>query len=75
LSQVSRRGFPNWSIGVEVNIPIGLRSGLGEKDRLDANVLGAEQRFIELARALADQVRSTYRDRASRPRRNKYGLA
>lgn len=62
LSQVSKRQFPNWSIGVEVSIPIGLRSGLGEKDRLEANVLAAEQRYIEQSRALGDQVRSTYRE-------------
>ncbi len=62
LSQVSKRQFPNWSIGVEVSIPIGLRSGLGEKDRLEANVLAAEQRYIEQSRALGDQVRATYRE-------------
>jgi outer membrane protein len=64
LSQVRRRDFPNWSVGVEVNIPIGLRSGLGEKDRLEAQVLNAEQLEIELSRALENQVRSTYRELA-----------
>ena len=62
VSQVAKRQFPNWSVGVEVNIPIGFRSGLGEKDRLEANVLSAEQRYVELSRTLADQVRSTYRE-------------
>lgn len=62
VSQAVKRDFPNWSVGVEVNIPIGFRSGLGEKDRLEANVIGAEQRYIELSRVLADQVRSTYRE-------------
>ena len=64
LTQVSKRQFPNWSIGVEVNIPIGLRSGLGEKDRLDANVLAAEQRYIELSRTLGDMVRASHRELA-----------
>ena len=64
LSQVSKRQFPNWSIGVEVNIPIGLRSGLGEKDRLDANVLAAEQRYIAQSRALGDMVRASHRELA-----------
>jgi outer membrane protein len=64
LSQVRRRDFPNWSVGLEVNIPIGLRSGLGEKDRLEAQVLNAEQLEIELSRALENQVRSTYRELA-----------
>jgi len=62
LSQVSRRSFPNWSVGLEVSIPIGFRSGLGEKDRLEAQVLSAEQQQIELARALEDQVRATWRE-------------
>jgi propionyl-CoA carboxylase alpha chain len=35
---------------------------LGEKDRLEANVLSAEQRYVEQSRRLADQVRSTYRE-------------
>jgi outer membrane protein len=64
LTQVRKRDFPNWSVGVEVNIPIGLRSGLGEKDRLEAQVLNAEQQEIELSRALENQVRSTYRELA-----------
>jgi outer membrane protein TolC len=62
LQQVTKRQFETWSVGVEVNVPIGLRSGFGEKDRVEANVLGAEQRYIEQSRALADQVRATCRD-------------
>jgi outer membrane protein TolC len=49
-------------VGVEVNIPIGFRSGLGEKDRADAGVLAAEQRYIERSRLLTDDVRATYRE-------------
>jgi outer membrane protein len=64
LTQVGKRDFPNWSVGLEVNIPIGLRSGLGEKDRLEAQVLNTEQQEIELSRALENQVRSTYRELA-----------
>ncbi len=62
LQQVTKRQFPNWSLGVEVTIPIGFRSGFGEKDRLDAQVLGAQQRYIEQSRTLEEQVRSTYRE-------------
>ncbi len=62
VHQVFRRDYPNWSVGVEINIPIGLRSGLGEKERLEANVLGAEQRYIEQSRSLEDRVRATYRE-------------
>ena len=62
VSQVTRRQFPNWGIGLEVNIPIGFRSGLGEKDRLDAEVVNAQQNAIELSRSLEAQVRETYRE-------------
>ena len=62
LTQVSKRDFPNWSIGVEVNIPIGFRSGLGEQDRLEAEELAAQQRYIERSRMLEDQVRAAYRE-------------
>ncbi len=62
LSQVMRREFPNWSVGVEISIPIGLRNGLGEKERLEAQTMSAEQNYIEQSRMLEEQVRSTYRE-------------
>ena len=62
ISQVSKRDFQTWTIGVEVSIPIGFRSGLGEKDRLQAEVVLAEQRYIEQARALEQQVRTSHRE-------------
>jgi outer membrane protein len=62
ISQVTKRQFPNWNIGVEVNIPIGFRSGLGEKDRLDAQVLTSQQAYIEESRVLEEQVRGAYRE-------------
>lgn len=62
VSQAVSRDYPNWSVGVEVSIPIGLRSGLGEKERLKAEVIRAEQRYIDQARTLEEQVRSTYRE-------------
>ncbi|MGH7492339.1 MAG: TolC family protein [bacterium] len=62
LSQAAKRDFPNWSVGVEVSIPIGFRSGLGEKDRLEAQVLSAQQNYIEISRLLEEQVRTTHRE-------------
>jgi outer membrane protein TolC len=56
------REFPSWSIGVEVKIPIGLRRGLGERDRLRAGVALAEQQYIQQGRELEEEVRSSYRD-------------
>ena len=62
LSQVFKRKFPGWSVGVEVSIPIGLRSGLGERDRLEAGSLSAQQSYIELSLLLEKQVRTSYRE-------------
>jgi len=62
LNQAIKRDYPTWSVGVEVNIPIGLRSGLGEKDRLEAQVESAHQRSIEYSRQLEEQVRAAYRE-------------
>jgi outer membrane protein TolC len=62
LSQVSKREFPNWNIGFELNIPIGFRQGLGEKDRLEALVSGAQQQYTELSRSIEEQVRSAWRE-------------
>ncbi|HXX62913.1 MAG TPA: TolC family protein [Bacteroidota bacterium] len=64
LNQVLKRDYPSWSLGVAVNIPVGFRSGLGEKDRLDAGVLSAQQHKVELSRALDQQVRAAYRELA-----------
>lgn len=62
LHEAINRDFRTWSVGVEVRIPIGFRSGLGERDRLQAEVAGAEQRYTEQARALEEQVRASYRE-------------
>lgn len=62
LSQVFKRKFPGWSIGVELSLPIGLRRGLGEKDRLEAGSQNAKQNYIELSRTLEKQVRTSYRE-------------
>jgi len=62
LSQVFKREYPGWSLGVQINIPLGLRSGLGESDRLEGEVIVAEQRYVELSRILEEQIRSTYRE-------------
>ncbi len=49
-------------MGVEISLPIGLRTGLGEEDRLEAGLYGAKQNYIELARNLEQQVRTAYRE-------------
>jgi outer membrane protein TolC len=62
LSQALKRQFPLWSVGVELTLPILYRRGLGEEERLDAEVIIAEQRLVQLSRVLEEQVRASYRD-------------
>jgi len=67
--QAASRDFPGWSVGVEVTIPLGFREGLGEKKRLDAEVVRAEQRRIELGRVLEEEVRAAHREVSRSPDR------
>ena len=62
LNQVFKRKFPGWSVGVELNVPIGFRTGLGEKDRLEAAVFYAKQNYVEFSRALEQSVRAAHRE-------------
>jgi outer membrane protein len=62
LSQAINRDFRTWSAGVELTVPIGLRPGLGEQERLEAETNIAEQRYIQKRRLLEEQVRASYRE-------------
>ena len=69
LSQAIRRTYPAWSIGVELNIPVGFRSGLGEQDRLEAELMSAEQRYVQQERTLEEQIRTSSRELGNGQRR------
>ncbi len=69
LRQAVNRDFPNWHVGLEVQVPIGFRSGLGEQDRLEAEVIIAEQRYEQEGRILEAEVRSSYRELSNGQRR------
>ncbi len=62
LSEIFQRKYPGWSVGLEITLPIGLRTGLGEEDRLEAGLYGAKENYTGLARSLEQQVRSAYRE-------------
>lgn len=62
LSQSLKRQFPTWAIGAEFSLPILFRTGLGEEERLDAEVVIAEQRLIQLSRMLEEDVRMSCRE-------------
>ena len=69
VGQALRREFPTWSVGLELTVPIGLRTGLGERDRLEAEVGIAEQSRIQQIRALEEEVRANFRELANGRRR------
>ncbi len=62
LNQGINLDYPTWSVGLELTVPIGLRSGLGEQGRLEAQVLSAQQRAVAVSRQLDEQVRATHRE-------------
>ncbi len=60
-SQVRERDFPTWSAGIQVSVPIFLREGRGEYDRLRGEAEQAAQDYESARRILADDVRSAHR--------------
>ncbi len=62
ITQLTKRDFPDWNIGVELTLPIGFRSNSGEKERLEAESTNAQQVYIELSRNLEEKVRSAWRE-------------
>jgi outer membrane protein TolC len=61
-SQVWDGDFPTWWVGLELSVPIGLREGRGERDRLRAEIERAEQRIAGLRRDLEVLVRARHRE-------------
>jgi len=64
LNQVIKREYPGWSVGLELSVPIGFRSDIGEKDRLEAVAFIAQQQYIELSHTLEESVRKAHRELA-----------
>lgn len=69
VHEANRRDYPNWSVGLEVSIPIGFRSGRGEKDRLEAELASSEQRALDEERRIESAFLQNYRDVANGNRR------
>lgn len=61
-SQAIGRDYPNWSIGVKFAMPIGLRTGGGERDRLSAERMRREQLYMDTKRKLEEDVRAYHRE-------------
>ena len=69
FDQVVHRDFPTWSAGVRVEVPIPLREGRGERDRLRGEVARAEQRQLAIRHDLEEEVRAAHRELAHSMRR------
>lgn len=69
LRHVIRRDYPAWRVGVEISVPLGMRTGLGEQDRLDAEVVIAEQRYAQATRVLEEEIRAQCRELQNGSRR------
>ena len=61
-SQVFGRDFPTWSLGLRLTLPLGLREGRGERDRLRAEVQLAESQLLAVQRELEENVRNRQRE-------------
>ena len=69
VRQAVNRDYPSWRVGLELSVPLGLRTGLGEEDRLDAEVVIAEQRYAQATRILEEEVRARCRELVNGQRR------
>lgn len=61
VSQVMKGDYPTWQVGLSFAVPLGNRAGGGERDRLSAEVVRAEQQHEAARRRLEDQVRAVHR--------------
>jgi outer membrane protein len=69
LRQVVGRDFPTWSAGLRFTMPVGLRAGRGERDRLRAEVRRAEEGLVAERRGVEEAVRANQRELAGGARR------
>jgi outer membrane protein TolC len=62
VSQAVGRDYPTWNVGFVFAIPIGNREGKGERDRLRAQIVRAEQDLLAGQRRLEEDVRAQHRE-------------
>lgn len=69
INDVFGRNYPTWNVGFVFAIPLGNREGKGERDRLSAEVVWAEQQLLAAERRLEEEVRAQHRELARSQRR------
>jgi outer membrane protein TolC len=62
LNQVFGRDYPSWNVGFVFALPIGNREGKGERDRLRAQIVRAEQDLLAGRRTLEEATRAQHRE-------------
>jgi len=62
VSQALGGDFPNWNVGFVFSLPLGNREGKGERDRLRAQVVRAEQNLLAGQRLMEEEVRAQHRE-------------
>jgi outer membrane protein TolC len=62
MSSAISRDFPNWSVGLELTLPLFRDEGRGARRQLRAEVERARAQVAATGRALEEQVRSVYRE-------------
>ncbi len=62
VSDVFKRSYPSWTVGVRFSLPIFLRHGRGERDRLRGETDQAEQQLIAVKRSVEEQVYNRYQE-------------
>jgi outer membrane protein TolC len=65
--------YPNWSLGLELSLPVPLREGRGESERQHAEVRRARHQVEALRRSLEERIRAAHRELANS--RERLGLA
>jgi outer membrane protein TolC len=68
-SQVWNRDYPTWTAGLQLSVPIGLRSGLGDYQRINAEADRLAEALDRAQRTTADNVRLGYRALVNAKRR------
>jgi len=62
INHVIGRDYPTWNVGFVFALPIGNREGKGERDRLRADIVRAEQQLLSAQRSVEEDVRAQFRE-------------
>lgn len=62
VSDAIKRDFPNWSVGVTLTLPLGLRSERAERERAEAEHRLAESAYLATRRSLEERARAAARE-------------